>query len=148
MKNKTILLAAIMFLMTSCSKDNNLDMLGMFTSISASSNERFKQSKEYNESHGYDKVIVNQDDYRLYVMSDSHVDFSTNNLDAFVETYLSDAGAAPFALHLGVRFLLCRQRIRGRTRHRRSRTVLSGNEQRLVSRKTKASFFPSPSAQT
>ncbi|MCQ2308228.1 MAG: metallophosphoesterase [Bacteroidales bacterium] len=101
MKNKIILFATIIFLMTSCSKDNNLDMLGMFTSISASSNERFKQSKEYNETNGYDKVIVNQDDYKLYVMSDTHVDFSTKNLDTFVETYLSDTGAAPFALHLG-----------------------------------------------
>lgn len=93
--------AAIIILMTSCSKDSNLDMLGMFTSISASSNERFNESMNYNKSHGYDKIVVNQDDYKLYVMSDSHTDFSTKNLDTFVSTYLADTVAAPFALHLG-----------------------------------------------
>lgn len=102
MKNKILLLAVIVInLMTSCNEDKNLDILGMFTSVSASSNERFQESMKYNESHGYDKLIVNQEDYRLYVMSDTHIDFTTSNLDTFVSTYLSDVDAAPFALHLG-----------------------------------------------
>lgn len=96
---KLTFVAATMFMMMSCSK--NLDLLGMFTSISDSPNERFEQSMQYNKSHGYDRIYVNQDNYRLYVVSDSHVDNSTKNLDRFVNDYLADSVAAPFALHLG-----------------------------------------------
>lgn len=90
---------ALAFLMASCSK--NLDMLGMFTSVSASPNERFEQSMQYNKTHGYDKILVDEDEYKLYVMSDTHVDNSTRNLDTFVNNYLADTTAAPFAIHLG-----------------------------------------------
>ena len=86
-------------LMTSCNK--NYDYLGMFTSVSESSDERFAQSMQYNQAHGYDVVDGVPDDYELYVMSDIHVDNSTNHLDRFVADYLADTTAADFALCLG-----------------------------------------------
>lgn len=99
--NIFIVTTAATLVMASCSKDSNLDMLGMFTSVSESSNKRFAQSKEYNDKHGYDRIVVNQDEYKLYVISDTHTDTSAKNLDTFVNNYLNDSVAAPFALHLG-----------------------------------------------
>lgn len=89
----------LMLVMTSCSK--NIDYLGIFMTFNESPDERFAQSMAYNVEHGYDKIIGISDEYEVYVMSDIHVDFSTDNLDRFVSDYLADTMAAPFALCLG-----------------------------------------------
>lgn len=94
-----IWLFVLMFFLTSCSK--NIDYLGLFYTINESPDERFAQSMSYNDEHGYDKITGVPDDYEVYVMSDIHVDFSTDNLDRFVSDYLADSVAAPFALCLG-----------------------------------------------
>lgn len=101
MNNKILVIFAVIFLMTSCSKYKKYDVLGMFTSVSPSSNERFAKSMDYNKSHGYDHIYVDQDDYRLYVITDTHIDTTTRNLDIFVDAYLGDTATVPFALHLG-----------------------------------------------
>ena len=75
--------------------------MGLLYTINESPDERFAQSLEYNDEHGYDKITGVPDDYEVYVMSDIHVDFSTDNLDRFVSDYLADSVAAPFALCLG-----------------------------------------------
>ena len=89
----------LMFFLTSCTK--NIDLMGLFYTINESPDERFEQSMSYNAEYGYDKITDVPDDYEVYVMSDIHVDYSTNNLDRFVSDYLADSVAAPFALCLG-----------------------------------------------
>ena len=89
----------LMFFLTSCTK--NIDLMGLFYTINESPDERFEQSMSYNAEYGYDKITGVPDDYEVYVMSDIHVDYSTNNLDRFVSDYLADSVAAPFALCLG-----------------------------------------------
>ena len=89
---------ALLFL-ASCGK--NIDYLGMFITLNESPDERFAQSMEYNERHGYDIIYDVPDDYKVYTMSDIHVDFSTDNLDRYVSDYLADTEAAPFSLCLG-----------------------------------------------
>ena len=89
----------LMFFLTSCTK--NIDLMGLFYTINESPDERFEQSMSYNAEYGYDKITGVPDDYEVYVMSDIHVDFSTDNLDRFVSDYLADSVAAPFALCLG-----------------------------------------------
>ena len=95
---KYSLLIAVFFL-SSCGK--NIDYLGIFMTFNESPDERFAQSMEYNGEHGYDVVSGVPDNYKVYAMSDIHVDFSTNNLDRFVSDYLADTVAAPFTLCLG-----------------------------------------------
>ena len=94
----TYCVLALLFL-ASCGK--NIDYAGLFYTINESPDERFAQSMSYNAEHGYDKITGVPDDYEVYVMSDIHVDFSTDNLDRFVSDYLADSVAAPFALCLG-----------------------------------------------
>ena len=91
-------LLLIVFL-ASCGK--NIDYAGLFYTINESPDERFAQSMEYNSGLGYDIITDVPDNYEVYVMSDIHVDFSTDNLDRFVSDYLADSVAPPFALCLG-----------------------------------------------
>ena len=88
----------LLLLMTSCGKH---DLLGVFMTFDESPNERFAQSMEYNDSHGYDVISGVPDEYRVYAMSDVHVENSTRNLDAYVADYLADTTAAQFSLCLG-----------------------------------------------
>lgn len=85
--------------LTSCGK--NIDYMGLFMTFNESPDERFAQSMEYNGSHGYDKFSGVPDEYKVYAMSDIHVDFSTDNLDRYVSDYLADTVAVPFSLCLG-----------------------------------------------
>ena len=71
-------LAAFFSLMLLISCNKNYDYVGMFYSLGESADERFEMSMAYNDTHGYDKIHVDSDDYRLYVMTDVHVDFSTS----------------------------------------------------------------------
>ena len=89
----------LMLVLTSCGK--NIDYKGLFFTFNESPDERFAQSMEYNEKNGYDVVSGVLDEYKVYAMSDAHVDFSTNNLDRYVSDYLADSVAAPFSLCLG-----------------------------------------------
>lgn len=86
--------------LTSCGK--NIDYMGLFMTFNESPDERFAQSMEYNNvQHGYDYYTGIPDEYKVYAMSDIHVDFSTDNLDRYVSDYLADTVAAPFSLCLG-----------------------------------------------
>ena len=87
-----------MFFMASCGK--NIDYKGLFYTSNESPDERFAQSMDYNSSHGYVVITDVPDEYKVYVMSDIHVDFSTNTLDRYVSDFLADT-TAPFSLCLG-----------------------------------------------
>ena len=89
----------LLFILTSCGK--NIDYMGLFMTFNESPDERFAQSMKYNDEHGYDKISGVPDEYKVYAMSDIHVDFSTENLDRYVSDYLADTMAAPFSLCLG-----------------------------------------------
>lgn len=96
----TFIIALVACLCVACG-EGNLDMLGLVYTKSDSVNKRFDQSMEYNATHPYDTIMLAEDDYHFYAMSDIHVDFTADNLDEFIEHYKSDATAAPFCLCLG-----------------------------------------------
>lgn len=99
MKIANTIIAALMLLTTiSCGR---LDFAGMVWAKSDVPDKRFEQSIEYNNTVEPIALTVPTNDYRVYVFGDSHVDFSTTNLDAFVKDYLDDNGAAPFAICVG-----------------------------------------------
>ena len=98
-KLEMTIFVVLLLLMTSCGK--NIDYLGLFMTFNESPDERFAQSMEYNQNHGYDIFMEVPDEYKVYAMSDIHVDYSTNNLDKFVNDYLADTDAAGFSLCLG-----------------------------------------------
>ena len=99
---KTLITAAAalsgLCLLFSCS---SLDIAGMFFGSSPSANERFARSAAYNETHAFRTIAVSENDYKLYVCADAHLDGPGKAFRNFVDAYLADAQAAPFALFLG-----------------------------------------------
>jgi len=78
------------------------DWLGCIAASSPSVDARFNDSMKWNESHGFSTIEVGEDSYKLYVMTDIHVnDGVYTNLDKFVSAYCNDNQAAPLALCLG-----------------------------------------------
>lgn len=92
---------AILFSFTACDPDStNLDVVGMVAGSSPNIDRRFQDSQAYNEQHGFAAIAAPQDDYRVYVCTDTHVDFSRNNWETFIRAYRADV-LCPVAIHLG-----------------------------------------------
>ena len=81
-------------------EDTALDMKGMFSPQGETVNTRFEQSMAYDETRGPIQIDMQQDDYTIYVCTDSHITRKAHkNLDYFVAQY--DAAQGPkLALHL------------------------------------------------
>lgn len=75
---------------------------GMVAPEGENADGRFAQSIEYCKSAGKQSVTADSDNYRLYVITDTHIENNvTSNLDKFTSVYLADRTAAPFMLCLG-----------------------------------------------
>ena len=89
-------------LLASCSKDATLDLAGMFSPQGETVNTRFEQSMAYNDSVGEIHLDMAQDNYTIYVCTDSHITRHNTyrNLEYFIRHY-EDAPGPKMALHLG-----------------------------------------------
>ena len=99
---KTFFYIVLAMVFAACSgEDSTFDMKGMFSPQGETVNTRFEQSVAYNQTKAPIRIDMHQDDYTIYVCTDSHITRKAHkNLDYFVEQY--DAAAGPkFALHLG-----------------------------------------------
>ena len=88
-------------LLIACSKESTLDIAGMFSPQGPTVDTRFEESKAYNDSVGEIHLDMGQDEYAVYVCTDSHITKKRHlNIDYFMAQY--DAAAQPkVAIHLG-----------------------------------------------
>ena len=88
-------------LLIACSKESTLDIAGMFSPQGPTVDTRFEESKAYNDSVGEIHLEMGQDEYAVYVCTDSHITKKRHlNIDYFMAQY--DAAAQPkVAIHLG-----------------------------------------------
>lgn len=98
---KKITLYMMMACLTACSYFETVDLTGMLAGSSLGVDERWQQSCSWSDAHPF-AVPVKDSTYRVYVMTDSHVDSlrSGDDVAAFVERYHADA-QCPLAIHLG-----------------------------------------------
>jgi len=81
--------------MSSCGKK---DIFGVFFGQNPSVEERFHQS----DPKGFiSEIEAGSNNYRVYVVTDIHVDTTTGRTDTFVNDYISDSSAEQFCLCLG-----------------------------------------------
>lgn len=93
------LLALVAF--TACDPDySNYDIIGMVAGSSPRIDLRFQDSKAYNDEHGFATINALDEDYRVYVGTDTHVDSTRRNFETFIADYRADL-KCPVALHLG-----------------------------------------------
>jgi len=98
---KHYILAVLMIILAACSEDATLDMAGMFSPQGPTVNTRFAQSMTYNDSIGEIHLDMKNDNYLIYVCSDSHITKKAHqNLDDFIEAYNAET-SPKLALHLG-----------------------------------------------
>ena len=87
-------------LLTACGPDARLDMVGMFAGTSPKIDERFEESMQYNNQHGYTTLKALAEEYRVYVCTDTHITKTQKRWTYFIEQYRQDL-LAPVAVHLG-----------------------------------------------
>jgi len=96
-KNSIYILCIVLSLL--CSGCDN-DSMTIFKGDVPSIDKRFDKSMYYNEEHGYPVLKVKDDDYRIYVCTDTHVKSSTSTFRKFIQLYHDDTDC-PAAVHLG-----------------------------------------------
>ena len=96
-KNRYIFLVLLFTLLCSgCDKDS----MSVLETDVPPLEKRFAKSMDYNERKGYEVLKVKDDNYRIYVCTDTHIKDSTNTLRKFIQLYHDDKDC-PAAVHLG-----------------------------------------------
>lgn len=88
-------------LMTACGEDFPLDLAGMFSPQGETIATRFAQSMAYNDSVGEIHLDMQQDDYDIYMCSDSHITRTRHAYLAYFINEYEEAQGPKLALHLG-----------------------------------------------
>lgn len=87
--------------LTACDPDtSNYDIIGMVAGSSPRIDLRFQESKQYNDEHPVVTINALNEDYRVYVGTDTHVDSTRRNWETFISDYHADP-KCPVAIHLG-----------------------------------------------
>lgn len=90
------IVAIVALLFNSCDED----MKALVKSKAPTVNERYKQYINYNSEHGYTTIQVHDDEYTVYVCTDTHVATVNKKLQTFIQTYRNDK-TCPVAVCLG-----------------------------------------------
>ena len=79
----SIILVLAAFALNACVDPDttNLEIAGMFSGSSPRIKERFAQSQEYNNQHGFATIQAPVDHYNVYVDTDTHVRKTTRNIE-------------------------------------------------------------------
>ena len=104
MKKNTVYIGSLLLvlgvILVACGPEARLDMVGMFAGTSPKIDERFEESKVYNDQHGFTTLQAPVNDYRVYVCTDTHVTKTQTRWTYFIDTYRKDP-LCPVAVHLG-----------------------------------------------
>lgn len=88
-------------MLCACNPDTwNYDVLGMFNGSSPGVDQRVDDSFRYNDEHGFPVINATSESYKVYIATDTHVDFTRTNWERFIRDYRADINC-PLALHLG-----------------------------------------------
>ena len=88
---KTIILSSIVALLCGCNPETwDLDITGMFCGSSPGIDTRIDDSFRYNEEHGFPVIFANDEEYKTYICTDTHVDTTCNYWKQFIYAYRAD----------------------------------------------------------
>ena len=97
----TLFFTCALLLCACNNEDATLDIAGMFSPNGPTNSTRFEQSQAYNATRGEIHIDMAQDDYQIFVCTDSHITRQNHrNLSYFVNTYEAATGPK-LALFLG-----------------------------------------------
>ena len=96
MKRKIYILLCVLAVVAGCDENSG----ALFRSTAPSADERFALSMQYNDREGYTTIQARDDEYSVYVCTDTHVATVNTKLQAFIQLYRDDR-TCPVAVCLG-----------------------------------------------
>ena len=86
MKGKICILLCMVAVVVGCDENS----AALFRSTAPSVDERFALSMQYNDREGYTTIQARDDEYSVYVCTDTHVATVNTKLQAFIQLYRND----------------------------------------------------------
>ena len=83
-----------------CGPDARLDLVGNISGTSPRIDQRLADSEKYNASHPFVTLRAADENYRVYVCTDTHITTDMSRWGSFVDAYRQDM-SCPVAVHLG-----------------------------------------------
>ena len=83
-----------------CGPEFRLDLIGNISGTSPRIDQRLADSEKYNATHPFVTLYAADENYDVYVCSDTHITKDVSRWKAFVDAYRQDNNC-PLALHLG-----------------------------------------------
>ena len=93
-------LLAIGMIFAACGPDARLDLVGNIIGSAPRTDVRFVDSEKYNAEHPFVTIKAPEENYRVYVCTDTHITTDFYNWQNFISAYRADL-LCPVALHLG-----------------------------------------------
>ncbi len=100
MKNSKYIAIVTLVLIAAFVACDRLDMVGMFAGTSPTIDQRFQVSQLYNKEAGFATLKATQEEYHVYVCTDTHITDTRTRWQHFINTYRADDNC-PVAVHLG-----------------------------------------------
>lgn len=97
---RTLAIFVVCFTMAACGPDARLDLIGNISGTSARIDQRLADSEKYNATHPFVTLRATDENYRVYVCTDTHITTNMNRWESFINAYRQDM-SCPVAIHLG-----------------------------------------------
>ena len=102
-KNTHIYLASLIMTLATlvaCGPDARLDLVGNIAGTSPRIDQRLADSEKYNATHPFVTIKASDENYHVYVCTDTHITTNMSRWESFVNAYRQDM-LCPVAVHLG-----------------------------------------------
>ena len=102
-KNTHIYLASLIMILATlvaCGPDARLDLVGNIAGTSPRIDQRLADSEKYNATHPFVTIKASDENYHVYVCTDTHITTNMSRWESFVNAYRQDM-LCPVAVHLG-----------------------------------------------
>lgn len=94
------LLLLVLLSFTACGPDARLDLIGNISGTSPRIDKRMEDSEKYNATHPFVTLYAPDEDYHVYVCTDTHITTEVGRWKSFITAYRQDT-LCPVAIHLG-----------------------------------------------
>lgn len=90
----------VLGLFSACGPEFRLDLIGNIVGTSPRIDQRLADSEKYNVTHPFATLYAADEDYHVYVCTDTHITTEVTRWQSFIAAYHQDM-LCPVAIHLG-----------------------------------------------
>ena len=97
---KILITISLLITLTACGPEFRLDLIGNISGTSPRIDQRLADSEKYNATHPFVTIHALEDNYHVYVCTDTHITTDVGRWQSFIGSYRQDM-LCPVAIHLG-----------------------------------------------